>query len=191
MGPEGQRPIGKNTLRVLRAIYWADDALSRATFPFWKWIMARRGVEMYQMSTLGEELVLKRRLEPLFKDAAEIRIAEGDLSEGLFSERQWPPDSRIKITQVPKGEAPEEYRRFWLELEFDAYRLPSSLGAVELTSGQPAQVGTEDRYAVPLDVALEALNQRSPQAAEWFRTNLASNIDALSFGSSEVRVVRK
>ena len=133
-----QRSIGKNTLRVLGAMEHVDSALSRITFPIWKRVLALRGVEMYKVDSLGEQQVLNRRISAMLEDATEIRIAEGDLSEGLLSEREWLPDSRIKITKVPRGEAPKEIRQHWRGVEMDAFKLPASEENVEvgLVSGE-------------------------------------------------------
>ena len=150
--------------------------------------MKRKGIDMYQVGTLGEEHVLLKRLKPVLEDAVEIGFSEGDLSEGLFSERPWPPDSRIKITQVPQGEAPEDVRGAWVGIEMDAYRLPSSIGGLGITSGQPAEVDDEDRYGVRVEDALSLLAQNSPKAADWFRTNMRPTINFLSFARSEVEV---
>lgn len=194
MTPEDQKPIGKNTLRFLEIVGRVDDALARITFPVWKRILATRGVEMYKVESLGEQQALIRRIAPLIEDAVEIHIAEGDLSESLLSERGWSPDSRIKITaKLPAGDAPKEFRRLWKGIELNAYRLPASdqNEEVNLVSGIPITSRRVDLYAVSRDEALQALEKKSPRAAEWFRNFTSANVDSLTFAANEVKVIKR
>ncbi|MFH1899033.1 MAG: hypothetical protein ABIJ82_00990 [Patescibacteria group bacterium] len=193
MTVENQNTINKNTLRVLGVLNRVDDALTRATFPLWRKLLALRGVELHKVESLGEQRALVRRIEPIIKGAVKIRIAEGDFSEGLLSEREWLPDSRIKVRKIPEGNAPEEFRRSWLGVELDAFKLPSSDQNIEvdLVSGQPIAPRKVDLYAVRLEEALQALSKKSPEAAEWFRTHSPSNIDSLTFAAKEVKVLKR
>lgn len=191
MRSENLRSVDGILVQFFKKLIEADETVSRITFPFIKRFLEHKGVEVYRVSTLGEQRTLMRRLKPLIENAVEVRVAEGDFSEGLFSEREWPPDTRIKIVQVPEGVAPEEVRRFWLGTEMDAYKLSPLDGELDLESGKPlfVQRQTEDIYAVKLEEALRSLGENSPQAAEWFRNNVSPNIDALTFGDNEVEVL--
>lgn len=193
MNSENQKPISKNAERALGMLGRVDDALTRVTFPFWKRMLGMRGIEMYKVESLGEQRVLARRITPIIENAAEIKIAEGDFSEGLFSDRHWEPDSRIRITRTPRGEAPKRIRGFWKGVEMDAYKLPASdqNKEVGLVSEHQIPPRRMDLYAVRLEEALEALEQKSHEAAEWFRDNSTSDINSLTFGANEVKVIRR
>lgn len=192
MSSEGQKPPGKGTLRALGLVNTIDKMASRVTFPFLKRLAARRGVEMYRVSSLGEQQELASKLEPLLTNAIDIKIAEGDFSEGLLSEREWPPDTRIKVTKMPEGSAPERVRRKWLGVKMNAYKLPSSSEELDLASGDPLpERKTEHIYAVKLEEALQSLEIESPQAASWFRNNVPPDIDTLTFKSDEIKTFRR
>ena len=195
MVPESQKQIekqiGRNTLRVLEALSWVDDVVSRLTFPVWKRLLRIRGIDMYKVESLGEEQELVRRISPILDNAIGLRIAEGDFSEGLFTDRQWLPDARVLITKVPEGSAPEPVRHAWRGLQMDAFRLPPSTTEIDLVSREPLPNRNSVLYAVRLDEALGVLERKSPQAAKWFRENTPPALNSLTFRASEVKVVRK
>lgn len=191
MSPEAQKHIDEKTLRVLKVFNKIDETVSKATFPLLRWLMKQTGVETYRVSTFGEQQVVVRKLKSEIANSISIKIAEGDFSEGLFSEREWPPDSRIRIAKVPEGSAPKEIRRSWVGTEMDAYKLLDSSGELDLVSEQPLSTPrqTKNLYAVKLGEALQSLERNSPQAAEWFKSNIAPNVDALTFKADEVKVI--
>lgn len=188
MSHEEQKPIGKNTLRLLSAIGRVDDAISNFTFPVWKRLLARKGVEVYRIRTPGEMYAMRKKAAELMKDAAKFAF-EGDLSEGLFSERDNLEAVRIRITKTPDGDAPDSVRKNWKGIEIDAYELPGWSGEVDIKTGEPIPERKGNIYVVNAEEALKVLGERSPEAAEWFRQNIRPDLSSLSFGEKEIKVI--
>lgn len=83
----------------------------------------------------------------------------------------------IKIIAVPEGEAPLEIRQQWVGMTLLATgkTSPDFVGAVGVLSGKPESYPTGGYY-IRTPVALQMLEQKSPEAAEWWRTNLANSV---------------
>ncbi|MFA5872143.1 MAG: hypothetical protein WC858_05525 [Parcubacteria group bacterium] len=90
----------------------------------------------------------------------------------------------IKIVRTPKGPAPEEIRKEWRGMELAAERC-HSLRRDFLTGGEVYCAG----FAVARELALEALKEKSPEAAWWFHENLSPDCGRLIFGADEAEVV--
>jgi hypothetical protein len=92
---------------------------------------------------------------------------------------------RIRIIDVPPGEAPLEIRRAWIGIE-----LPVAGGATSsetasvvgvltgpssvfgtLLQAIRGRVGKASGYPVEADAAFEALGRHAPDALEWWRVN--------------------
>jgi hypothetical protein len=89
----------------------------------------------------------------------------------------------IRIVNVPPGEAPEAIRRAWVGLVLPLApreKGPRALAAFGVVAGPRGLLGTLWRlftgrytrgvqYAVPVDAAIAALEEASPDAAAWWR----------------------
>ncbi|OHA28635.1 MAG: hypothetical protein A3E92_03170 [Candidatus Taylorbacteria bacterium RIFCSPHIGHO2_12_FULL_42_34] len=79
--------------------------------------------------------------------------------------------SKVRIVNVPPGEAPEWVRREWVGLElplsneFDATTPRLQMGVV----GGPVDPQNIGGYAVPKDEAIDILEKKNPTAAQWWR----------------------
>lgn len=93
---------------------------------------------------------------------------------------------RVRIVDVPPGEAPEEVRRAWVGLNLpiaDAYPEPVSVPSYGVLTGPKTWLGHLWRlltgrgptnwtcYIVFVDEALVELSQSNGAAAEWWREN--------------------
>ena len=93
--------------------------------------------------------------------------------------------SAIRIVSIPPGEAPEHIRAAWvglvLPLFVDALQVTEGAGVL---SGPKSRLGwffarlrgktTEDvGYLVEADQAVEILSHHDPEAAMWWRENVA------------------
>lgn len=189
MGKE-DKTINKNMLRVLGAIQRVDDAVTKAIFPVEQWLLARRGIEAYRVETSQDRRQLIARIEPIIKNASQILVAEGDLSEGLLSERVDDDDKvRVRITQTPIGAAPLEVKQQWVGTEFYAYKAYSSAGEADLLTHQPVPERPGPVYIARRNEATAALAKKSAEAASWFDHNVPKDIKAFSFGADEVKVL--
>ena len=97
---------------------------------------------------------------------------------------------RIRITNVPAGEAPEDIRRAWIGLELpvsEKYPGRRSTPTSGVLSGPKSFVGRilaalsgrivrRDGYVVPADAAVAILEGKSPAAAGWWRQNVPHGI---------------
>ena len=92
----------------------------------------------------------------------------------------------IRIVGVPPGEAPETIRRAWVGLVLPVaprYGGRSRFPVFGVLTGPRGFLGTclallsgrsrrEDGYAVRGRIAVETLTERSPEAADWWRSNV-------------------
>ena|SRR5579862_3402272 len=78
---------------------------------------------------------------------------------------------RIRIIDVPPGQAPEWVRQQWVGLELPVAEEPrddqeyTQLGA---RGGNPENIGG---YRIKADIAFDALRQRSPLAVTWWEAH--------------------
>ncbi len=89
----------------------------------------------------------------------------------------------VKVVKVPAGEAPLHVRQAWVGTVFQAVG-PREYWEEGIVTGKdnPARLG----YAVPQELAVEALERRNPAAADWFREHLRYHSNNLIFGADEV-----
>ena len=82
---------------------------------------------------------------------------------------------RIRIIDIPPGEAPLEVREQWVGLELplvggDPYAMQLKTCGVLTGASEPEEtVG----YAVSIEDAVRVLEKKSPEAAAWWRSNAA------------------
>lgn len=96
---------------------------------------------------------------------------------------------RILVTSVPAGEAPEAIREQWVGLRLPLHPDTPGLSraqTVGVVSGRPSlwrrllglkTSGARSGYLVPFASAIDALSAKSPEAADWWRTNAVFAVD--------------
>lgn len=97
----------------------------------------------------------------------------------------------IEVVTIPHGEAPEEVRRGWIgcvmPCEPECGHVPVYVEGV--LSG-PSLLVKVAGFSISQEVALAVLEQKAPQAAEWFRQHGFPHPDkCFRFKDEEVRVV--
>jgi hypothetical protein len=100
---------------------------------------------------------------------------------------------RVRIIDVPPGEAPEDVRRAWVGLSLplaDGYAYPMMLPYYGVLTGPRSWVGHAWRtiigrvpqkqacFLVSVDGALRELSAVAPDAARWWRENVPAAINA-------------
>jgi len=85
------------------------------------------------------------------------------------------------------GPAPENVRSAWVGTELLAVNLPPSIGEEDFTTGQAGP--PRESYAVLTESAIAALQEKSPEAAEWFYENVPPDLPVLTFGANEVEII--
>ncbi len=95
---------------------------------------------------------------------------------------------KIKIVKVPGGPAPEEIRRQWVGLEIDYATFLKGDEVDFLTGQKPTK---RKGICVPKLAAIDALQKKSRQAAEWFMKNMPSGMEHLTFGKDEVEIIKE
>lgn len=102
---------------------------------------------------------------------------------------------QVKITKVPAGPAPLWVREAWVGVEFRAQDANSGGPEVDFLKeggrrpGGGGEIPTRDHVEVFVEEALNALETRSPDAAQWFRDNLPPGMPALSFGCDDIEIL--
>jgi hypothetical protein len=85
----------------------------------------------------------------------------------------------VRIVGVPRGEAPLEIREAWVGALLPLRSWETQPGPVKsgsmLTPGGPV---LDDGYAVSGPAAIRALARSSPDAAAWWRANMAQVLDS-------------
>ena len=79
---------------------------------------------------------------------------------------------RIRIIDIPPGQAPEWVRREWVGLELpidESAPAPEKRRQIGVEGGKAENLGG---YPINTLVAIKSLRERSPQAAEWWETNI-------------------
>lgn len=94
---------------------------------------------------------------------------------------------KIKIVKIPKGPAPEEIRKQWVGLEIDHAKYLVS-DEVNFLTGRKAP--RRMAICVPKLTALSALAKKSRQGAKWFRENMPSGMNFLTFGEDEIEIIK-
>lgn len=96
---------------------------------------------------------------------------------------------KIEIVTVPLGPAPYEVKQGWVGVQMDAVpMLAEGFAGVpteEVDFISMKRMDSRGGWVVDRDAALAALEQRSPQAAAWFREHLPPSVTNLSFGHDE------
>lgn len=87
------------------------------------------------------------------------------------------PEKRIRIVDIPPGQAPEWVRKEWIGLELPAAK-PRSLFQIGVKFGPPSNLGG---YQVDAKTAIDVLREKSPKAAEWWDGHLPKKFDWLIF----------
>jgi len=178
-----------------------DDVSTEITYRVWKPFADRAGVEMKLTRSSEERIAFLAEVVRKLNETGgikEIRAAlggdDGDLdefAEALIRAGVLPPPgieiSRIRIKEVPVGPAPEEVRRAWLEMEMLAVKLPPSEEEKDFVTNEAAP--QREAYAVLATAAVAALEEKSPEAAMWFKQNLPPDLAALTFGEEEVEII--
>jgi len=95
----------------------------------------------------------------------------------------------IKMVKVPAGPAPEKFREAWLGLELPAKGEAFAQPEVDFTTGEMVIRGKT--YMVPKEAALKILEQKSPEAAQWFRIYFPPEMEHFTFGIDEVEVISR
>lgn len=82
-----------------------------------------------------------------------------------------PRGGRVRVFDIPPGEAPDWVRRAWVGIELPTQnRIPKPIEVIQMSTGEPA--GEWVGYAVSGIAALAAVAAVNPGAAEWWRSNL-------------------
>ena len=95
--------------------------------------------------------------------------------------------TRIRVVEVPPGEAPLWVRREWVGVELPLAKVSGSEFAGGVLGGD-SDVTLIDSYAVSLHDAIDALTESSPSAADWWskwsRSPFGRRFDGLLFPKS-------
>jgi len=82
-----------------------------------------------------------------------------------------PRGGRVRVFDIPPGEAPDWVRRAWVGVELPTQnRMPKPIEVIQMSTGEPA--GEWVGYAVSGIAALAAVAAVNARAAEWWRSNL-------------------
>ncbi|KKR72673.1 MAG: hypothetical protein UU81_C0010G0018 [Microgenomates group bacterium GW2011_GWC1_41_8] len=187
--------------RMFGIIGKINDALTVFGYSIWKPVMERAGIETKLTKSTEERIEYLANVIRTIHEAGgikEIRAALGgddgdmdELAEALIRAGIVPPPGvqilRIKITQAPMGPAPENVRSAWVGTELLAVNLPPSIGEEDFTTGQAGP--PRESYAVLTESAIAALQEKSPEAAEWFYENVPPDLPVLTFGANEVEII--
>jgi hypothetical protein len=93
---------------------------------------------------------------------------------GYLGYRLWHqcrPSARIRITDTPQGDAPEEIRRAWIGLELPLADGQTAARTLEVTGVLSDDSRTATGYAVTGHTAVKLLESHAPAAADWWREN--------------------
>jgi len=102
----------------------------------------------------------------------------------------------IKITQIPYGDAPEWVREGWVGLELPCLEETGTGGCglnpfsrwEQTSAGMPVDPrGTV--FVVPVQPALEILEKKNSDAAQWFRDQRVSCMGDFTFSTKEAERV--
>lgn len=78
---------------------------------------------------------------------------------------------KIRIVDVPPGDAPEWVRKEWVGLELPvATAAPEDSLQIGVLGGEPQNLGG---YPVESKIAVEILSKKSPEAAQWWKENFS------------------
>lgn len=135
-------------------------------------LQAERGISEIKFAAGGDDGDLD--------DFADALVASGVITMG---------NERIKITQMPEGGAPPGIREQWIGVELTGLRMAEGVSSVDVMTGQ--SVKARDAYYMFAGYAIRQLEQKSPEAAEWFKKNLSPEVDVLSFGVNEVEALSR
>lgn len=94
---------------------------------------------------------------------------------------------RVKVVKVPEGPAPPKVREAWVGLELLAKATSFKGPEVNFITGEI--IIRKPPIMIPVYAALKKLEQKSPEAADWFRTHFPSQMKHFTFGTDEVKVI--
>ena len=77
--------------------------------------------------------------------------------------------AKIKIISTPPGQAPLEIREQWVGITIPIVDNISAIYQMGVLGGKPEDLGG---YTVETNVAMQELEKKSPQAADWWRKNV-------------------
>ena len=94
----------------------------------------------------------------------------------------------VRVVRIPAGEAPEEVRKQWVGCSFVAvYRGSERVRGI--MTGAPGLA--HDVVAVEAGIAVQTLQQRSREAAQWFREHSRDGPSGnFLFDAADVEVIR-
>ena len=93
----------------------------------------------------------------------------------------------LEITATPPGQAPEWVREKWIGLEIPLNQQQQGLLTIGVLGGHPQNSGG---YQVDGKVAIELLEKKSPEAANWWRRNAPFVLSSLLIFKKEVCKVK-
>ena len=97
---------------------------------------------------------------------------------------------RIKIVRTPAGGAPEEVRKEWVGVILPCAPILGFTDGIELNAVTGEKVPKRYCFHVPQIEAIEALEQKSPDAARWWRELGYPYVDGwFTFGENEAEIV--
>ena len=79
--------------------------------------------------------------------------------------------AKIRIIAIPPGQAPKWVRQQWVGLEFPiAENIPSPENSIQI-GVVFGNLEDTDGYPVEAKLAVEILEKKSPEAAQWWKEN--------------------
>jgi len=82
--------------------------------------------------------------------------------------------TKIRITDIPPGQAPEWVREKWVGLELPiAENVPAKTSQMGVSGGKIENLGG---YSIETEVAIEVLKKKSPEAAQWWEENISASL---------------
>ena len=94
---------------------------------------------------------------------------------------------KIKVVKVPEGPAPPKVREAWVGLELLAKATPLKGPEVDFTTRE--MIIRKPSIMVPRYGALKKLEQKSPEAADWFHIHFPHEMKHFTFGIDEIEVI--
>lgn len=94
---------------------------------------------------------------------------------------------RVRVVKVPEGPAPLEFRKAWVGLELFAKVTPLKGPEVDFITEE--MIIRKPPLMVPVYPALKRLEQKNPEAADWFRTYFPPEMQHFTFGADEVEIL--
>jgi len=97
---------------------------------------------------------------------------------------------RIKITRVPRGEAPDWVRKAWVGLTVPCYPIAGYIPGGEATLSFKKRLDPRQCFVVPQAKAIDALAKTNPEAAQWWNDHgFPWGPLSFTFGEGEAEIV--